>query len=611
MMNRYLPFRPLLTLLIFLLLAGCTTATPPTPSPPSPPSPPHPLTPTPLLTPTPTAPLTPSPTPTPSATATPTPTPTPTALPLAIAGDPRAVLPDVSGNPGRGPCGTVDILDFPIDPPDAAGVSRGGGDFGVFRSRYDKYHAGEDWRGPAGQPSLGTPVYSIGPGLVTYAEPLGWGRDQGVVIVQHTFADGRTLLSFYGHLAPESVVLRPGVCVARGEQVGEIGQPRTSPHLHFEIRTQSPYAPLTGYWSEDPTTQGWLPPSATIWQQRIAAAPGVMWAHLSGAPAPRPGGSLSDTTFSLLDAEQLLALDLATGRAEPLPLADDPVAAALPAAGPATLYTANRVGDLRAYSLPDLTPLWQIDLETAGSPQLLPLPGGGVAVHIRSALVGVAADGHRLWQSNLAGRLFDWALAGDNLYLTTLEGDGQLWQVTGDGPPQLLAPRGGHLAVSDDQLWLYGADGVYRGPAGGLTLVFALPAGLLPYGDLLPLPDGGVLLAHRDAYDSRLIAFAADGRARWDRSYAQLGAQSARLLSLGGQLYLVTLPGSSTASELAVFRVNPAGAGLQRIFSGGTRTPIAGDSWAVALNDTQILLNIGGGSMALLDPTAAAGAMEP
>ena len=73
---------------------------------------------------------------------------------------------------------------------------------------------------------------------MTYAQPNGWGADKGAVIVQHTFRDGRRILSFYGHLDPPSVELRTGQCTERGDLVGAIGDPRSPPHLHFEIWQQ-------------------------------------------------------------------------------------------------------------------------------------------------------------------------------------------------------------------------------------------------------------------------------------------------------------------------------------------------------------------------------------
>ena len=158
--------------------------------------------------PTPTA--TPLPTNTATATPSPTPTftPTATAVPITITGDPRTVILAEPQPQDNALCGIVDTLDFPLDPPEALTVSYGGQGFGRFRSRYDQYHAGEDWQLLRGRANLGVPVYAIGHGRVTYAHPNGWGRDKGVIIIRHTFADGSTVLSFYGHMEPDSVTLQ-------------------------------------------------------------------------------------------------------------------------------------------------------------------------------------------------------------------------------------------------------------------------------------------------------------------------------------------------------------------------------------------------------------------
>ena len=71
----------------------------------------------------------------------------------------------------------VDVLDFPLNPPDAINTS-GGGDFGVYRERYQGNHTGEDW-GLQDRQNFGATVYAIGHGMVTYAQPRGWGRDGG------------------------------------------------------------------------------------------------------------------------------------------------------------------------------------------------------------------------------------------------------------------------------------------------------------------------------------------------------------------------------------------------------------------------------------------------
>ncbi|HSG18603.1 MAG TPA: M23 family metallopeptidase, partial [Anaerolineae bacterium] len=156
--------------------------------------------------------MTTTPTPTPTLTSTPTPTPTPIAQPISASGNPRAVSLQESTSQDGPLCGLVDLFDFPLNPPEGDGVARGGGDFGMYRGRYEKYHAGEDWWMSPWRASFGSPVYSIGHGRVTYAAPNGWGRDQGVVIVRHTFADGRQVLSFYGHLERHKLPGRVQYC---------------------------------------------------------------------------------------------------------------------------------------------------------------------------------------------------------------------------------------------------------------------------------------------------------------------------------------------------------------------------------------------------------------
>ncbi|MCK4724790.1 MAG: M23 family metallopeptidase, partial [Anaerolineales bacterium] len=181
---------------------------------------------------------------TPRQTATISPSPTPTApgfREIDEITEHFAVSP--ISQPGA-PCGFGDYFDFPLDAPDGA-AAQGGADYNIYRSRYGKFHTGEDWR-YSRIPNFRAPVYSVGHGVVTYAEPLGWGADQGVIIIQHTFRDGLQVLSFYGHLDPPSVNLNPGDCVQRGDWIGSIGNPRSSPHLHFEIRSHMPFGPGPG-----------------------------------------------------------------------------------------------------------------------------------------------------------------------------------------------------------------------------------------------------------------------------------------------------------------------------------------------------------------------------
>lgn len=567
-------------------------------------------TPTPTLTPTPTSTLTP----TASATPTPTPTPTPTAPPATVSGSPRQVLLSAPVPQSGAPCGLVDTLDFPIDPPNADKVTVGGRDFGVYRARYEGYHAGEDWRGPSGQSTLGTPVHSIGHGTVTYAAPLGWGADQGVLIVRHVFPDGSTILSFYGHLDPPSVVLKAGDCVARGDQVGQIGRPRTSPHLHFEIRNHTPLAPGPGYWSTDPTLAGWEPPSQYIWNYRIASSPGVLWTHPFSTQRTQGLGLLGRDTFVAIEDDQLLGTSVLDGSlhwSHPISLT---VTSAILDANRSAIYAADILGRVKAFQSAEfqdgetLTSTWEIKLDAIGYVTLMPLPGGGLVASFREQMFGLSSVGEVLWQRDSIARAFDWVFFEDRLVFSTLGQNNSIWMVDESGPVTWNTPASGHLAVADGHIWIYGQDGVYRlNPKTHSTdLLYALPTALLRWSDMVTLPDGGLLLAHSDAHDRRLIALNADGSLRWERSYADVAqGYQQHLLVLDGYPYFVSQYSAASAHEISIFAIDLSSAKLTQIFTAGSRNPIPENTRVFAAGEGRILINVEGVGLTALDPQAA------
>jgi murein DD-endopeptidase MepM/ murein hydrolase activator NlpD len=280
----------------------------------------------------------------------------------------------------------ADVLDFPLDPPNGAAVARGGRDFGVFRGRFDKYHAGEDWWRVRGGSNFGEPVYSVGHGLVTYAQPEGWGRDKGVVVIRHNFSDESTILSFYGHLDPPSVTLVAGECVARGEMIGKIGRPSSPPHLHLEIRSHLPYQPGTGYWPTDPALAGWEPPSQYISNKRIVASPGVVWTRPPTVNGVEVIGILQDGTLVAVEKEQFIGLDTIDGSLRwSLPISDT-IDASMADARQQMIYTANQIGTISSYRQAAAegddgggivrtvwSRLWSADYDFVGFPTLMPL----------------------------------------------------------------------------------------------------------------------------------------------------------------------------------------------------------------------------------------------
>jgi murein DD-endopeptidase MepM/ murein hydrolase activator NlpD len=560
---------------------------------------------------------TPPPTETPTQTLTPTltPTPTPTAMPVDVIGDPLAGKYHAP-TPGPGArCGLVDMLDFPLDPPDGLNAF-GGRDFGVYRSRYSKYHTGEDW-GTRNRSNFGAPVYSIGHGMVTFAAPEGWGADKGVVIVRHVFPDGSSILSFYGHLDPPSIVLRTGDCVVRGEQIGRIGRPRTPPHLHFEIRSHLPVSPGPGYWSVDPATAGWISPSLFIWEYRIASSPGVEWTQSISDQPVQDLGLLSEDTYTFVDGQDIVGVAADDGHTRWTHSLSETLTTVRLDADRRIVYVLGRSGMLQALRVPELLsenysgpseaalgPIWTENLAITGNATLLPLSGGGVVVSTRTGLVAISPEGDRLWRQASFGRLYDWSSLGDQIVLTTLEEGGAVWVVDQEGGRIMAKGVAGHVVVSEGKVLIYAEDGVYRINPDNQELerIYALPRAYLRLGDIVALPQGGALIAHVDGLDQRLIALSTDGNLFWERSLSDISRGGLSLMTLDEEVYLVTRSNSSSQGLVDIFQVDISRPELRHIFFGGTRNPVSAEYWLSRLGENQLLVNIGGEILVALDP---------
>ena len=543
---------------------------------------------------------TPEPTATAAPTATPVFTPTPIAPPLRVADDLRASR-LATPAPQRGaPCGVVDMLDFPVGPPDGDGFEARWV-FGRFSSRYEGIHAGEDWGRTTGD-SLGRPVHAIGHGMVTYAQPLGWGVDRGVVIVRHTFADGRTILSFYGHLDPPSVVLRAGDCVARGEQIGAIGKPRGRPHLHFEIRNHTPDDPGPGYWPADPRRAGWEPPSEYIWSYRIGTSPGVQWMRPFTATVSTGAGLLSDGTLVASDDRRLIGIDPIDGSLRwSQPVSGTIHRVALDATG-AAIYVSNPGNAVQAFDAQG-QPMWQVDFGQPARPALMPLPGGGVVAHAQGQLIGVSASGERLWQIDGVSPPFDWALDGERLLFTTDAEYPVVHSVDRSGDLRWLARAGGRLAVSGEQVFVYNAEGVFRlnPEKWKADLLLPLDPGAPGSSRIAATGDGGAIVSHVASAGRRLIGIDAGGALRWDRSIADLDGRIARLLTSGDRVYAMLDDGD-------ILAIDARDGEARRILDAGSGEQLGGEAWAFATEGGRLLLDFRGGMMVAVDPFEALGA---
>ncbi|MBC8100251.1 MAG: M23 family metallopeptidase, partial [Armatimonadetes bacterium] len=198
-------------------------------------------------------------------------------------------------------CPPADAVDFPFDAAQRTRIQLAQG-FGVPSPRHQgRYHTGEDFYSGRGS-TLGTPVHAIANGRVTYAYPLGWGRDGGVVIIEHTFADGTVVYSLYGHMMETETVKFPMrlSCVALGQVIGVVGDVRPAPHLHLEIKLAGPDTPGPGYSWANVYDEGWRHPSRFIVNRQAWTHPAHRWHLTLNDPVGLPSSPLPVADFSLM-----------------------------------------------------------------------------------------------------------------------------------------------------------------------------------------------------------------------------------------------------------------------------------------------------------------------
>ncbi|MDQ7036518.1 MAG: M23 family metallopeptidase [Anaerolineae bacterium] len=163
----------------------------------------------------------------------------------------------------------VNAIDYPVNP-DGFTLAQ---DYAAASPRHQgRFHTGEDWYGGRGN-SFGQPVRAVARGRVVYSFAQGWGRDGGVVIIEHTFSDGSLYYSQYGHMQDTEQYPFPTrlSCVAIGDIIGSVGDARPAPHIHFEIRRANGIngtEPGPGYTREIPYTEDYRNPSKFIRNQQ-------------------------------------------------------------------------------------------------------------------------------------------------------------------------------------------------------------------------------------------------------------------------------------------------------------------------------------------------------
>ena len=549
--------------------------------------------------------------------------------PVLAVVDAAAPLPNAPPAPAPGArCGLVDRLDAPLGAPDGAGFQVRW-PYGRVSNRYDgKLHAGEDWLALGGT-SFGQPITSIGHGEVVYAQPWGWGTDQGVIIVRHHFPPGRldaagrplsTVLSFYGHVDPPSVAVVRGQCVTRGQYLADIGKPRGRAHLHFEIRDHMPDTPGPGYWPSDPSRVGWHAPSALIARDRLLATPGVRWlAPFTPTLAAALGPSADGPLVVQIDGRALAGVAPADGRPAWRLATTAPVHAAVLDAAGDTVYAAHPDG-VAAYAVAGAgaaggaapggaarggpaAARWTVPvaLATGASPGASPatprrtpilaaLPEGGVLLAADGRLAALDRDGGARWAVDGVGDVEGLAVS-DRFVVLTGAGGAAGWEAARAGGRAVVRPGlAGQPAIAGDGVFVQAADGITW-----LSLVAPEPPrhhplapGHIDDGQLVLLSDGGALATHRGPTVKRLLRFGPDGRLAWERDLAPLGRRLPRLVEAGGAVFAVGGRGDITALDLA------RGAGARRFagLAAADADRLVDTPWAAALDDGTLLARL-------------------
>ena len=411
----------------------------------------------------------------------------------------------------QGTCATVDAVNFPVDST-AYVISQG---YAARSPRHDgRYHTGEDWVLPGGA-AAGQPVRAIATGRVTFALPQGWGRDGGVVILQHTLPGNTTAYSLYGHIRESDGVSFPpgGACVERGTVLGVIADARPVPHLHFEVRTANGSTPGPGYVTDYPDFVGYRHPSAfvTDWAARLSNA--VDWVTTLRDPRGplAPPLMLNDDSALILTPGAITRI-LPDGRALWRTTLDRPAVAITGAAGAALLH--NTDGTISQIT-PDGTLVegWQLEINPAAAPFSLddllvfPMSTGRLAAldTTRRTVVWEAGEVPAIVEGHVAAEVI--ALrTPDNMLLTLGRANLRELDRAQLRPTSAVTanPSGDLLVYTRTGLWRVLADGVWE-PAPHAAPPLTGSAGLaaLPGNDLL-LYDG-----------ESLSHLSANGETRW------------------------------------------------------------------------------------------------
>ncbi|MFZ4813455.1 MAG: M23 family metallopeptidase [Phototrophicaceae bacterium] len=359
----------------------------------------------------------------------------------------------------QGECPPATTFSYPVDPNSYSIVQ----DYGARSVRHNgRYHTAEDWALPEGN-ALGQPVVAIANGRVTYASPTIWGRDGGVVILEHRLPDDTSAFTLYGHIAPLPGQDFPSGCIAGGTPLGVIMDVRPAPHVHIEVRVSGILQALGNAYSwEYPDVLGYRRPSRFIQTWIARSTAGVRWVTALNDPvgSNAPPLALSDDSLLMLDGGRIIRL-LPDGRVLWRTLLPRPAVAVLGDSGAAWIAFAD--GTFQQVS-PDgaFGDSWSANLPLTGIPFALdgvlifPTTTGAAAININQRAVAArypelpAAE-----RVTVGGQVIALQDANDTLHLHNRANFALLGTAN-------LRPNSVLAAAPDGTLWHYGTGGLWQ-----------------------------------------------------------------------------------------------------------------------------------------------------
>jgi hypothetical protein len=447
-------------------------------------------------------------------------------------------------------CGVVTSIAFPVDPA-AFHVAQ---DFGTPSPRHQgRYHNGEDWYGGRGT-SYGQPVRAIADGRVTYSAPTGWGRDGGVVIIEHTFPDGSIAYSMYGHMEQTDTHPFPARygCIKAGDIVGTVGNARPAPHLHFEIRTNQPDLPGAGYTATLPDELGWRKPSQFVQNWTTWLSPAHVWHLDAGDNLIAPPLELPDHSLLFLDSTRLRDLTPDGRVLWRINLQEPAVglswldgAPLLSYANGTKMQSINGDGTLgRSWATQAVNLRLEAPPIVSGDYLLFHTPENALITFTSDRTSATRWDDvSTIRRTFVAPNLIGLMVEGvDGRYILSFSPDGQfLGREVWDGLGSFGAsPDGNLLAYTEGGLWKIDATGTWTN----------LKADVPPTGEssaILQQADGRLFLLSGEA-TPYLYAFNPDGSPIWQVDTGEIGGAST-LTQYGGVLLLTTTFGHIMAFQ--------------------------------------------------------------